>query len=211
MTIEMAGTVLELHPSGALFIPDLSLLIISDVHLGKVMHFRKHGMAVPAASLLENFDKMTFVADHFRARQICFLGDLFHSKINREWLFFEEWVRSRRESLVLVKGNHDIIPELKYLQIGVEVIQEGEAGNFVLLHEPAERDGKTVICGHIHPGIRLVGFGGEQIALPCFFRTGDQLILPAFGTFTGKYRLNPAENEVAYAIAGDRIVEIRGS
>ena len=36
-----------LHCSGAIFWPARSILLISDVHLGKVSHFRRHGVALP--------------------------------------------------------------------------------------------------------------------------------------------------------------------
>ena len=42
------GEELTLHPSGALFWEKKSLLMLSDVHLGKISHFRKFGAAIPA-------------------------------------------------------------------------------------------------------------------------------------------------------------------
>ncbi|NNF19114.1 MAG: metallophosphoesterase, partial [Flavobacteriaceae bacterium] len=45
----------ELHPSGALYWVDQSMLLISDVHLGKVSHFRKYGAAVPQNAIAANF------------------------------------------------------------------------------------------------------------------------------------------------------------
>ena len=44
---------LNLHHSGAIFIEKYSMLLISDVHLGKVTHFRKHGAAVPQNAVFE--------------------------------------------------------------------------------------------------------------------------------------------------------------
>ncbi len=52
-----------LHPSGAIFWEEKSMLLISDVHLGKVAHFRKHGMAIPERAILENFTKLNLVLE----------------------------------------------------------------------------------------------------------------------------------------------------
>src|SRR4051812_31565878 len=81
-----------LHPTGAIFWEDKNALLISDVHLGKVSHFRKHGMAIPGNAASKNFEQLTIAIDFFKPETIIFLGDLFHSKINKEWDLFEQWV-----------------------------------------------------------------------------------------------------------------------
>src|SRR5690606_11479666 len=81
-----------LHCSGALFWPNKNMLLISDVHLGKVTHFRKHGVALPQHSVAGNFKQLDFAVSMFGPEKICFLGDLFHSVINSEWELFEKWV-----------------------------------------------------------------------------------------------------------------------
>ena len=51
------------------------MLVISDVHLGKVSHFRKFGSAVPQNAIAGNFQKMNEVIAFFDASKIVFLGD----------------------------------------------------------------------------------------------------------------------------------------
>ena len=68
-----------LHPSGAMYWHEREMLLISDVHLGKVSHFRKHGSAVPKKAIAKNFEKLQDVIQSFAPKVICFLGDLFHS------------------------------------------------------------------------------------------------------------------------------------
>jgi len=200
-----------LHCSGAIFWKSQQMLLISDVHLGKVAHFRRHGLALPPDSAAGNFKQLTSVADHFQAQTICFLGDLFHSKLNNEWFAFEDWVNSRNEKIVLVSGNHDIISPTMYTAIGVEVLPEKIVNTFLLTHEPEIREGLFTFCGHIHPGIRLHGTGRQLLQLPCFFQTEDQLILPAFGEFTGKFILNPAENDRVYVITKEEVIFIKNN
>lgn len=195
-----------LHCSGALFWPGKKMLLISDVHLGKVTHFRKHGLALPPNSVTGNFLQLTKVADYFQAETICFLGDLFHSKLNTEWELFAEWVWSRNEKLILVEGNHDILARKLYDDIGVAVVPELLEDGFLLTHEPELRDALFTFCGHIHPGVKLRGVGRQLLQVPCFFQSSQQLILPAFGEFTGKFLLKPAENDLIYAITKEDVI-----
>lgn len=197
-----------LHASGALFWEEELLLIISDVHLGKVSHFRKFGSALPRRAAEGNFRKLDEVLAFFVPQKICFLGDLFHSSINQEWRLFEKWLSSVAVPVVLVEGNHDIISPLKYEELGVEVIPELLIKSFFLTHHPEEREGWFNFSGHLHPGIRLSGPGRQVLKLPCFFQRGDQMILPAFGEFTGNYLLTPEESDKVYVITGERVFSI---
>ena len=208
LDIHIRGNNFTLHCSGALFWQEEKMLLISDVHLGKVMHFRRHGFALPQNSVAGNFLQLTTVADYFKAETICFLGDLFHSSLNAEWQLFEEWVRSRSEQLILVEGNHDLISTELYDRVGVAVVSELIVNNFLLIHEPEIRERLFTFCGHIHPGVKLRGPGRQVLNLPCFFQAEHQLILPAFGEFTGKHVLKPAENDRIYAITKEEVIAV---
>ncbi|RDK88369.1 putative phosphoesterase [Marinirhabdus gelatinilytica] len=184
------------------------MLLIADVHLGKVTHFRKHGAAIPAHVAYGNLEKLTRVTNHFNPETVCFLGDLFHSKLNTEWEDFAKWVEYVPAKVILISGNHDIIPQYLFEDLGVQVFDELKIGTFLLTHHPTETEGCFNFCGHIHPGVKLKGVGRYFLKLPCFFKSKDQLILPAFGNFTGKYILNPSKNDAIYAIADGEVVEI---
>ena len=82
MTIKINNQTFTLHQFGAIFWEEKNTLLISDVHLGKVAHFRKHGMAIPNNAIFENFTRLNIILDFFKPKTIIFLGDLFHSKIN---------------------------------------------------------------------------------------------------------------------------------
>ena len=197
-----------LHQSGAVFWEEEKILLISDVHLGKVAHFRKHGMAVPEAAIFENFSRLSLVLSTFNTKTIIFLGDLFHSTINNEWGFFSEWVNRHSKQIILIEGNHDIIAKQKYSDLNIEIYSELVIDNFLLTHHPTEKKGFFNFCGHLHPGIKLKGLGRQFLSLPCFFRKTNQLIFPAFGEFTGNSYLIPTENDRVYAIAKDEIIEV---
>ncbi|MCB0373931.1 MAG: metallophosphoesterase, partial [Muricauda sp.] len=63
-------------------------------------------------------------------------------------------------------------------------------------------------CGHIHPAVKLSGFGRQQLRLPCFFKSKNQMILPAFGEFTGTHALKPKKEDEVYVIVEDSVVKI---
>ena len=198
----------EMHFSGALFWKEQSMLLISDVHLGKVSHFRKYGAAVPQLAVQQNFDSLTLVVEHFKPKTVLFLGDLFHSALNIEWTLFEDWVQSTNAEIVLVSGNHDIISPLKYETIHIKVISELVLDSFLLTHHPEERDGFFNFSGHIHPAIKLSGLGRQSVRLPCFYKTESQMILPAFGEFTGTYTLEPCDGCEVFALLGDAVLPV---
>lgn len=146
--------------------------------------------------------------EYFNPKTICFLGDLFHSALNKEWHLFENWVAKKPIEIILVVGNHDIISPLKYEDLGIEVVPEVKWGDFLLTHHPEERIGCFNFSGHIHPAIRLRGKGRQSLRLPCFFKSERQLILPAFGKFTGTFVLEPKKNDEVFAIVEDEIMKI---
>ena len=108
----------DLHPSGALYWVEKKTLMIADVHLGKVAHFRKNGIAVPRKAEGAFYEKITFLLNEFEVERLLFLGDLFHSFQNNEWHLFTAWVKQQKASMILVEGNHDVIPASQFEQIG---------------------------------------------------------------------------------------------
>jgi len=198
----------ELHPCGAAFWEEKKILLISDLHLGKVSHFRKYGMAIPEKAVLENFKRLNNILELFDAKTIIFLGDLFHSKMNAEWELFVEWTKTHSHKIILVEGNHDIISKKYYADLNIEIYSELVIDNFLLTHHPKEEQGYFNFCGHIHPGIQLRGLGKQFLNLSCFFRKPNQMIFPAFGEFTGNYYLVPTEKDKVYAITKNEVIEV---
>ena len=197
-----------LHPSGSMFWKEKLTLLISDVHLGKVSHFRKYGAAVPQKAIHANFELLDQSVHFFKPEHIYFLGDLFHSYLNNEWKLFEEWVVKTASNITLIHGNHDIISPLKYEALGIRSIPEIATDGFLLTHHPEERGNLYNICGHIHPAVRIRGNGRQSLRFPCFFRGKAQFILPAFGEFTGTHTLKPKKNDEIYALVDAMVLKL---
>ena len=208
MTILINNQNFTLHQLGTIFWEEKNTLLISDVHLGKVAHFRKHGMAVPNQAIFENFTRLNEVVAIFKPETIIFLGDLFHSKMNKEWELFAKWTKEISQNIILIEGNHDIIAKHNYENLGIKVYSQLVIDDFLLTHHPTERLGFFNFCGHIHPGIKLKGIGKQYMNLSCFFRKPNQMILPAFGEFTGNYYLIPTEKDLVYGISKEGVFEV---
>lgn len=200
-----------MHASKVLFWEEKSILLISDVHLGKVSHFRKFGAAVPQKAVQKNFDMLNEAIDFFEPKTIVFMGDLFHSSLNKEWELFEGWSATVTAKIILVAGNHDIISPLKYEELNIDVVSEIQLEGFLLTHHPEEREGFFNFSGHIHPAIRLTGLGRQSVRLPCFYKTKNQMILPAFGEFTGTYTVEPTPESEVFASLGDTVLKVNFS
>lgn len=198
----------QLHSSGALYWQNQDLLLIADVHLGKVTHFRKHGSAVPMSAALSNFNKLRGVWSFFKPGGIIFLGDLFHSSINFEWNLFEECLDEFHGDIALIRGNHDVLGSSLYEENKLRVLEHMQIGEFLLTHHPDRSTKFFNICGHLHPAVRMKGTGGQSVKLPCFYRNSHQMILPAFGLMTGHHVLRPSPKDEVFALVEDSVLRV---
>ena len=65
-----------------------------------------------------------------------------------------------------------------------------------------------VFCGHIHPGVNLVGKGRQSLTLPCFAFGKKQGILPSFGKFTGRVAIRSTKTDRIFAVLKDKVLAI---
>jgi len=205
---------LYLLPQKAIYWRQEKALIAADVHLGKVGHFRKAGIAVPLDMEQNELAVLSDLIFEHKAEKLILLGDFFHSDLNADWDWFILW-RSQfpKLEIILIKGNHDIIAETNYHQLDIIIHDELLIGPFLMLHHPlvdeALKDAAGyVFCGHIHPGISLAGRARQQITLPCFAFGANQAILPSFGKFTGRVAIRSVKADKIFAIAKDKVLAI---
>ncbi|NJM94359.1 MAG: phosphoesterase, partial [Cytophagales bacterium] len=79
VNVVIAQTHCNLLAQKALWLPEIEWLLISDLHLGKVAHFRKRGIAIPPHSEEQNLLRLLNLLVSFRPARLVLLGDLFHS------------------------------------------------------------------------------------------------------------------------------------
>ena len=198
-----------LHPFGALYWVEEKVLMLADVHIGKVAHFRREGLAVPAGLRHLNIQRLDKLVAQFQPERIIFLGDLFHSKKNSEWEDFKVWLQRQSAECMLILGNHDRHDKKAIPQDLLACYYSKDMGPFRLSHHPEDTQELFNICGHIHPGIMLRGRGGLSLKAACFAVYERQMILPAFGAFTGTHQLGIKDCKHLFVIAEEELVQVK--
>jgi uncharacterized protein len=214
LKIRLAHEDALLHPSGALFLPARSTLLVADAHFGKAVSFRRLGVPVPRGTTSDNVARLDAAIADTQARHLVFLGDFLHSARSHAPGTLEvlhAW-RERHAALAvtLVRGNHDDRAGDPPASLRFGIVDEPlRLGPFALCHHPHPVAGAYVLAGHWHPCISLSGRAFERLRLPCFW-LGDENeprhavgILPAFGSFTGMHRIEPRAGDRIFPVAGD--------
>lgn len=206
---------LLLLPQKAVFWQEQKTLIVADVHLGKVGHFRKAGIAIPKLLEQEDLATLSDLINEYKPENIIFLGDLFHSDMNNDWDWFVLWRELYKNiRMLLVKGNHDILQQKFYDHLDFETVETLHSGPFLFSHEPLkpqlfQTTTLYAISGHIHPGVTLHGRGRQKITLPCFHFGVRQAILPAFGRFTGNFCIRNTETDQLFGVMRHKIISLQ--
>jgi len=197
-----------LLPYKAIYIEKHKTLIASDIHLGKVGHFRNAGIAIPGGLAEADLITLDKIIKELEVNELFVLGDLFHSGVNYDVRLFDAW-RDVHHSIDinLVKGNHDIMSDEIYSHFEIRLHKKYFLWNrFLFTHKPMDEEVQLngcdyVFCGHVHPGVRLVGKAKQSLSLPCFHFNEKQCILPAFGEFTGKHIIKPNIKDKVFVIS----------
>ena len=215
LTHHLLDQTIYLLPEKAMFWEEQGTLIIADVHLGKSGHFRKNGIAVPHAVNDQNLNKLSKLVHIWKPHTIIFLGDLFHSQFNDEWNAFKQWrIENENIEIILTIGNHDILIEEAYTDLGIKVTDVHHSAPFSFIHDLDEVNKDSthgfLISGHIHPSIKLKGKGRQSITVPCFRFAETYAVLPAFGHFTGTHRIESTIKDQVFGVVDSEIIPIVG-
>lgn len=213
MQFDIRGEELKLLPQKAVWWKKKKMLMLADLHLGKINHFRRSGIAVPTQANDKNWENLVELIYLYKPERIVCLGDLFHSHYNSEWESVIQCVRNFESiQFELVLGNHDVLSPLQYTRSNMKLYDELIEGPFRLSHHPPDdtvpADGHYHLAGHIHPGARLVGKGRQAVMLPCFHFGQRGGLLPAFGMFTGLARIHPVKEDAIFVIAENQIIRV---
>ena len=204
--LKAAGQTLRLHAGRFAEWREEKTIFLADAHLGKIEHFRRAGINLPGQAGEDTFHRLSEMLNAFRPERLIFLGDLFHSDFNDDFPRFAEWRKMfPKTEMWLIPGNHDLAA-FRYLgQLGIRLVMPQLLGPFFLRHEPGETGEGFLLCGHLHPGLRLPGKGKQHLNVPAFWYNPGFLCLPAFGSFTGNARMEFSREDVFFAIAGKQL------
>ena len=221
LEINLSGLRLQLHPSGAAYLPEADTLLVADAHFGKAVTFRRLGVPVPQGTTRETLKQIDGLLAQTSARQLVFLGDFLHSAeahATSTQQALADWrARHPQLALTLVRGNHDDRAGDPPAALGINVVNEPHRllvgpHTLALCHHPQPVEGCYALAGHWHPCVSLAGAGRDRVRLACFW-LGDPArhavgVLPAFGSFTGMHPIEPRPGDRVFAVAGDSIREL---
>jgi uncharacterized protein len=210
IALEVHGKTIYAHKDRGLMIDDT--LVISDIHFGKVNHFRKAGIQLPAAAIEANFHRLKNLILRYEPKQVAFLGDFFHSELNEEWRLVSNFLKNPSFSCnwILIEGNHDVLDPSLYVAANLELMPFLSIRKFLLTHEPMEDvpAGFINVHGHIHPGIRLRGKARQGFSVACFHLSKQHLCMPAFGELTGLAIRKHKKNDRILAVTDEGIFDV---
>ena len=181
--IDVAGVTMSADLSGALFWDELSLLVVSDLHLEKGSSFAARGVLLPPYDTVATLSRLASVIAHLNPKTVIALGDSFHDRTAHQRLLAPDRdalvaLQARRD-WIWISGNHD--PALPS-DLGGTIASEVAIGPIVFRHEPTGRVGE--IAGHLHPKAR-VATRARWLERRCFASDGERMVMPAFGAYAG--------------------------
>lgn len=203
-TTEVLGEELLLTNQRAVFWERKSLLILSDLHIGKTAHFRRNGIAIPQVILQDDLLRLQFLLDRFQPEHVLINGDLLHAGDNADVDFFCEWKSAQNAKFHLVRGNHDRLNN----SLQEKLCLDSHSTKLIIddlcfIHEFEPEEAAFQITGHIHPG-KILRTGVRSFRLPSYVKTERQLLLPAFSKFTGLDTQSMADTKGTAFVFTDR-------
>lgn len=184
--ISIQNEIFTLTNQRAAFWKKEKALIFSDLHIGKAAHFRKNGIALASHIMKNDLERLSILIEYFQPKQFIIVGDLLHAGNNSDVDEFCEWKNNYRDlEFKLIEGNHDKITKTLDKKLDLHFREEFlKVREISFVHDFDKKNPAFQITGHIHPGYSLKS-PIKNIKLPCFVKTENQLLLPAFSEFTG--------------------------
>lgn len=210
------GITLWLLPQRAAWWAEAGMVFVADVHFGKAATFRRAGQPVPHGTTADNLARLDAVLAATGARQLVFLGDFLHARSGASeplWRQLLPWrERHAGVGMTLVRGNHDLHAGDPPPALGLATVNEPwqphEGAALLACHHPQAVAGHTVLAGHLHPVLRLRGLAYDAVRAPCFAWGHGQLILPAFGAFTGASPETLPRSWAQFAVTPQQVVPV---
>jgi len=210
------GARLVAEPEGALWWPDQQLLAVADLHLEKASAFAARGVLLPPYDSQATVARLATVVERRQPAHVVALGDSFHDGGGAARL--EMPVAERLRSLVgaaarwtWLLGNHDPAAPAGF---GGEACEALRVGPLSFRHEPQPGQ-RGEVAGHLHPKVRIAT-RARSLSTRCFITDGLQLLLPAFGAFTGGLDVGDAairrlfrQPPLALALGPERVHALR--
>ena len=134
MEVEILSEKFEMLPQKALLWKSRRTLLLADMHLGKINHFRKAGIPVPAKANNKNWETLVDLIHSTKPERMICIGDLFHSHYNSDWEMVGQFRKNFLQlSIELITDNHDILSNHQYKRNDITMHGDGLKFDSILL------------------------------------------------------------------------------
>lgn len=192
------------EPYPALYIPELKVLIISDLHLGLEGIMNHSSRFMPKLQFKEIIEDLKEILKIKDVEEVIINGDLKHqfSRSSRsEWKEVNvllNFLKNKVRSTSLIKGNHDnrLIYFMKKYQIPLKdyLIRD----DILITHGHRDfgisKNVEYIVIGHDHPILSLRNDASMEKRIQCFIygecRGKKVIMLPAFSKLNIGSRIN---------------------
>ncbi|WP_407921380.1 ligase-associated DNA damage response endonuclease PdeM [Allorhizobium undicola] len=214
---QIAGIEAVCDLSGALYLPSLSLLVVSDLHLEKGAAFARRGQLLPPYDTLATLKKLDAVLARYNPAIVISLGDNFHDRAGSALMpdAFRQSLTglAKGREWIWINGNHDPDGVTGLPGMDADILSYG---GLTFRHEPQAGVATGEIAGHLHPAA-TVRRQGKSVRRSCFANDGQRLVMPAFGVTTGGLDLGhkafaglfSKPSLVAHLLGRDRVYAVR--
>lgn len=181
-----------IEPYPAIYIPEVSAIVIADLHLGYEGIMAEQGVFIPKVQFKKELTMLKKIIEKKQAERIVINGDLKHEFSETSYHEFKEvsdllgFLKDKFKEVIVVKGNHDNFVARVTKRFDIALHDQLELGDFHLFHghRIPEKFREEIIIAHEHPAIALFDEIGAKEKIDCFLfgETGNRKItvLPAF-------------------------------
>ncbi len=226
--VELAEDIIATDDGLGIFLPEISSLVIADLHLGLELSLLREGTYLPIDQYQLMYDKIKKLLKQFKPQLMIINGDFKHEFARaspQEWYELKALLRSLSKhgvDLEIVRGNHDNYLKTVLSHMGMSIREPyfiRERYLFMHGHQSLQDvfggelpEVTWLILGHEHPAIELRDDTGGKHKFKCYLHgTWNKykiLVLPAYsplasGTVvnkvTGSDVLSPVLRELPLA------------
>ena len=177
------------HELGGVYLDELEILIVSDLHFGKGISMAKDGFNIPPFDIDDTLSKLENIIKFFSPKKVITLGDNFHEKDSLKKIHKDSLLKinllAEKYNFLWIAGTHDnCLKGENLLCVKSHSFYKIDRYEFRHIKTTQEKDYTFEFSGHYHPKC-LLKYNGSSYNYKCFILGENFCILPSFGTYTG--------------------------
>ena len=188
----------------ALWLAELQLLVVADLHWGYAASHRARGNLLPLWGDEQLASTLDALIQDFSPKEMLWLGDIVHAAEGSAAA--ERYLEAVRTPVCIIAGNHD----RRWRRAGE---RSAVRANYFFHHgdrSPAVPAEVTEVVGHHHPAIAWYDGAGGSFKLPALVLGRRRVVLPAFSPWAAGTDCSALldERTTTWAIAPQRIFPV---